>query len=117
MAYKFNPNYNNDDNGTETSSKFVMSKFDYDLYDEDQDITSQVIRVKRIGLPNKEERWRVYCDAKILFIVDGIKLLKKEKAFLRTPEGISFLIGMAKIKIKSFHQLHLQIKKILKKKK
>lgn len=96
------------------NQKYNLSKFDYDLYHEEDDVAEKVIRVKRISLPNKGERWKIFEDGKVAFIVEGAKLNNKEKDFLRTVDGVNFLISQFKHGIKSFNSLKGEIKKKLK---
>lgn len=95
-------------------TKHNLSKFEYDLYHEEDDIAEKVIRVKRITMPNKGEKWKLFEDNKLLFIVEGTKLTNKEKEFLRTIDGVNFLINQCKSGIKSFNALKIEIKKKLK---
>lgn len=94
--------------------KYNLSKFDYDLYHEEDDKTEKVIRIKRISMPNKGEKWKILEDNKVMFIVEGTKLNNKEKEFLRTVDGMNFLIAQYKEGIKSFNSLKNEIKKRLK---
>jgi hypothetical protein len=94
--------------------KYSLSKFEYDLYHEEDDKTEKIIRVKRVSLPNKGERWKILEDSKVMFVVEGAKLNKKEKDFLRTVDGVNFLIEQYKQGIKSFSALKAEIKKKLK---
>lgn len=95
-------------------SKHNLSKFDYDLYHEEDDVAEKVIRVKRVSMPNKGEKWKIFEDNKVMFIVEGTKLTNKEKDFLRTVDGVNFLIAQYKAGIKSFNSLKTEIKKKLK---
>lgn len=94
--------------------KHNMSKFEYDLYHEEDDVVEKVIRVKRVSMPNKGEKWKLFEDNKVVFVVEGTKLNNKEKEFLRTIDGVNFLIAQCKIGIKSFNSLKNEIKKKLK---
>ena len=96
------------------NSKYNLSKFEYDLYHEEDDKSEKVIRVKRVSMPNKGEKWKIFEDNKVMFIVEGTKLNNKEKDFLRTVDGVNFLIAQYKEGIKSFNALKLEIKKKLK---
>jgi len=96
------------------NQKYNLSKFEFDLYHEEYDTTEKVIRVKRVSLPNKGEKWKIFEDNKVMFVVEGMKLTNKEKEFLRTPEGFNFLIAQYKLGIKSFNSLKTEIKKKLK---
>jgi len=94
--------------------KYSLSKFEYDLYHEEDDKAEKVIRVKRVSMPNKGEKWKIFEDNKVMFIVEGSKLNNKEKDFLRTIDGVNFLITQYKQGIKSFNSLKNEIKKKLK---
>lgn len=96
--------------------KHPLSKFEYDLYHEEEDVAMSVVRVKRIGMPNKGEKWKIFQDGKALWIVDGNKLTKKEREYLRTIDGVNFLINQFKEGNHSFNALKKEIKKKIKKK-
>ena len=98
----------------DTNLKYNLSKFEYDLYHEEDDVAEKVIRVKRISMPNKSEKWKIFEDNKVSFIVEGTKLNNKEKDFLRSVDGVNFLIKQCKSGIKSFNSLKNEIKKALK---
>src|ERR1035437_1841017 len=93
---------------------FSFNKFDHDLYQEDDDITYPIFRVKRIATSNKIERWKFYQDSKVVFTLEGSKISKKEKEFLRTIDGVNFLLVECKKGIKSLNSLKIEIKKKLK---
>jgi len=96
------------------NQKYNLSKFEFDLYHEEDDVAEKVIRVKRVSMPNKGEKWKIFEDNKVMFIVEGTKLTNKEKDFLRTVDGVNFLITRYKQGIKSFNALKSEIKKKLK---
>jgi hypothetical protein len=98
----------------DSNTKYNLSKFEYDLYHEEDDKSEKVIRVKRVSMPNKGEKWKIFEDNKVMFIVEGTKLNNKEKEFLRTVDGVNFLIAQYKAGIKSFNSLKNEIKKKLK---
>lgn len=93
--------------------KYVLSKFEYDLYHEEDDIANKVVRVKRFTLPNKGVKWKVFEDSKAVFVIEGNKLSKKEREFLHTIDGINFVINQHKNGIKSLNALKKEIKKTL----
>jgi len=94
----------------ENNVKYVLGKFEYDLYHEEDDKIEKVIRVKRLTLPNNGERWKIFENNKEKLIIEGAKLSKKEKEFLRTPNGFNFLIKKFKEGIKSFNAIKNEIK-------
>lgn len=112
------PNFPTGGSGSEeqkdSNLKYNLSKFEYDLYHEEDDVAEKVIRVKRISMPNKGEKWKIFEDNKVMFIVEGSKLNNKEKEFLRSADGVNFLIAQYKQGIKSFNSLKNEIKKKLK---
>lgn len=119
---KYMPNKNNPTDTTAVAAgeefkdqvKHNLSKFEYDLYHEEDDVAEKVIRVKRVSMPNKGEKWKLFEDNKVVFVVEGTKLTNKEKEFLRTVDGVNFLIAQCKLGIKSFNSLKNEIKKKLK---
>lgn len=100
--------------GKDGNMKYSLSKFEYDLYHEEDDKAEKVIRVKRVSMPNKGEKWKIFEDNKVMFVLEGTKLNNKEKDFLRTIDGVNFLITQYKAGIKSFNSLKNEIKKKLK---
>lgn len=92
----------------------ILGRSDYDFFDEEKDVVEKTIRVKRSSIPNKNERWKIFENAKIIFIVESSKISKKEKEYLRTLDGFNFLIAQFKTGIKSLNQLKIQLKKQLK---
>ena len=91
-----------------------FGKIDDELYHEEDDVAEKVIRVKRVSVPNKGEKWKLFEDNKVVFTVEGSKLTNKEKEFLRGIDGINFLIAQCKQGIRSFNSLKNAIKKKLK---
>jgi len=105
---------NTGDTPEQQNIKHILSKYEYDLYKEEDDIPQKIIRVKRFSMPNKGEKWKIFEDNKVVFILDGTKLTVKEKVFLRTVEGVNFLIAQFKDGIKSINALKKEIKNNLK---
>ena len=94
----------------EQNLKYNLSKFEYDLYHEEDDVALPVIRVKRFSMPNKGEKWKVFEDNKVTFIIEGTKLTNKERDFLHTVDGVSWLLSQAKLGIKSINSLKKELK-------
>ena len=97
----------------EGNSKYNLSKFEYDLYHEEDDKAEKVIRVKRVAMPNKGEKWKIFQDSKVLRTIEGNKLTKKEREFLRSVDGATWLLSKAKIGIKSFNSFKKELKEKL----
>ena len=111
-------NENNDSLSSEDmkgqNNKYNLSKFEFDLYNEESNVVEKIIRVKRFSMPNKGEKWKIFEDSKVMFVVEGSKLTNKERLFLRTVEGINFLLSQYKNGIKSFNSLKNNLKSKLK---
>ena len=97
----------------EQSVKNNFSKIEYDLFHDEDHVVLPVIRVKRISLPNKGDKWKIFTDNKVSFIIEGSKLLKKEKEFLQTIDGFNFILSQAKIGIKSLNSFKMELKKVI----
>lgn len=96
---------------TSSGHKANQSKYEYDLYDEVKAAeVSDVIQVKRVSLPNKGMNWKIIKNNKVIFVLEGIKLGKKEKEYLLTADGFNFLIKQTKIGFKSFNALRSELK-------
>lgn len=91
-------------------SPHTLSKFDYDLYKEDDDVKLPIIRVKYVELPHNGARWKVSSDNKMIFVIEGSKLNKKEKEFLRTINGANFILSCAKLGFTSLNKFRKELK-------
>lgn len=98
----------------EAGAKHTLSKFEYDLYHEEDDVAEQVIRVKKVSMPNKGEKWKVMIDNKVIFVIESTKISKGEKEYLQTPAGFNFILTQSKLGIKSLNSFRTELKKILK---
>lgn len=96
------------------SSKHSLSKFEHDLYKEEDDTVNKVIRVKRISLPNKGENWKVFEDNKVVEVIEGTRLSGREREFLRTIQGINFILRHFKGGWKSFNHFKKELKTYVK---
>ncbi len=98
----------------EAYTKHNLSKFEYDLYHEEDDISLPVISIKRIGMPNNGEKWKIMNNNKLIFTIESNKISKKERAFLQTINGFNFILTRAKLGIKSLNNFKSALKKYLK---
>lgn len=105
------PSYQNLDEQKESNNKLNLSKFDYELYHEEDNIVETVIRVKRITHSNNEE-WKIFKNKEVILIIDGSKCSKKEREFIRSVDGVNWLIKLAKeISNLSFNKFKIELKK------
>jgi len=89
-----------------------IKHIDHELYHEEDDIAHPVIRIKRFVMPNKEEKWKILSNNKVVFEIDGNKINKSYKEYLRTTDGIKFLLNEYKNGLQSISSLKEKLKKI-----
>lgn len=107
--------YNTDmSQGEQHYSPLKLSKQDFELFDEEKNVPAGIIRVKYSGSLDKNEKWRIFSNDTLVFTLDGKKISKRERQFLRGLDGINCLIYETKQGFKSFNELRLKIKKHLK---
>ena len=88
-------------------------RIDSDLYkDEDAEVVHTLIGVKRVEFPNNEEAWEVTEDEEVVLVLRGAYLTKKQKSFLRTPQGIKFIIDGYKKGWNSTNRFKTELKRI-----
>ena len=113
MKQSGNDNSSGEQDFKEQSIKYNLSKFDFELFDEEKNVPGKIIRVSRVGSKDTE-KWKIYDNNKVIFILEAAKISKKEKEYLRSIDGIKFLIDHAKHDIKSLNSLRVELKKVLK---
>lgn len=107
------PNPSSGEDFKDPSMKYNMSKFEYDLYHEEDDKSEKVVRVKRVAMPNNGIRWKIMVDSKVVFTIESTKISKKEREFLSTVDGFNFTLAQAKIGIKSLNSFRHDLKKLI----
>lgn len=112
--------YNNLVDGTSNYSDFkegaklILSKNDAELYDETKATPAPVIRIRRTNTASKGERWKVMRDEELLFIIEGNKISKREREYLRTVSGVSFVTSQVKTNnISTVSKLRISLKEEL----
>ena len=69
------------------------SKHEHELFNDDDNIKFPLINIKRINLPKKKiEDWQILVDGKVMLVLKGTRFSNKEKEYLRTLDGIKFVI-------------------------
>jgi hypothetical protein len=102
------------DNEGIKNNNFHLAKSDDDLFHEEDHILHSVIRAKRINSPRKGEHWQLLQDGEEVLFLAGNRFGKKEKEFLYTPEGMSFLVSSYKSGLTSVVKIKQALKKIMK---
>lgn len=88
-----------------------LSNQNNDLFDDEAYIPHKLIRVRRVKLPQDGVNWEILENNQVVFVVNGVKLTKKEKNFLCTPQGFQLLIDEYKLGNKSIISIKKSIKK------
>jgi hypothetical protein len=82
-----------DPNSIEETMKYSSTMIDDKLFDEEDNVVHKLINIKRVSLPQGGEDWEVLEDGKVVLVVKGIRLTKKQKSVLRTADGLNMLIA------------------------
>lgn len=85
------------------------SKGPLNLYKDEDNVVLPVIRIRRIT-GEKREKWRCYQGDREVLTVEAAKLTVREKEFLRTPEGFTFLLGQCKAGIATVSRFRQALK-------
>jgi len=80
-----------------------------ELFDEKSHIPHGTIGVKRVEY-GKGEDWEVLQDGKVALVLKGVRFSSKEKSFLRTIDGIKFIMYGYKSGWKSVSEFKRNIK-------
>ena len=84
------------------NSNFTLSKAENEFFDEEkQKNKSDVLRVKFVSSKKHGDSWNVYSNNDLLAEIKAYRLNKKEKKFVESPEGISFILKCAKDGLRS----------------
>lgn len=104
-----------DDNqaGLIDKTKHIQSKFEYDLYHEEDNVPGTVIQVKMIGNEKKGEKWKIFENNKLALTIDGTKLTSKERGFLHSADGIKFLMNKYKAGTTAISAIKKEMKTLL----
>lgn len=84
-------------------------KQETELFNDEDNIVYDVVSVKMISLP-KGEDWEISKNNKLFLVLKGVRFSAPERKFLRTPEGMNFIIGGCKKGWKSVSEFARQIK-------
>lgn len=93
-----------------TTSKTTFSKFEYDLYHDEDNVVMPILNIKRENLPNNEIRWKIFKGSELFLIIEGNKLSKNERNFLGTANGMNFLFSQMKAGVDTFIKLKANLK-------
>lgn len=69
----------------------ILNKYEYDLFHDEDHKVYKIVRLKRISTASKEE-WRFFEDDSVTLTLDGKLFSENEKNFMRTVDGVNFLL-------------------------
>jgi len=93
---------------------FHQLKADNELFQEEDYVPQTLINVKRVTSKREtKEDWVIYQDKKIVLRLKGNRFSTKEKQFLRTVDGMKFIISEYKNGLKSINAFKNKLKEIL----
>lgn len=93
--------------------KLSFIKQETELFDDSSYVAHDIINARRIALPKGGEDWEILKNKRIVFVLKGLRFTKKEREFLRTPQGMLFIINGYKQGWKSISEFKRQVKKCL----
>lgn len=96
----------------ETKFSRLTLRQENELYNEEDHVPHDLIGVRWVTLP-KGEDWEVTKNKKTVLILKGVRFTTREKDFLRTPAGMSFIVSGYKQGWKSVSEFKRQVKKCL----
>lgn len=98
---------------SESQDSKLLLRADNELFnEEDSSVVHSVINVKRIKLPKNGEDWEILVDGKITVTMKGTRFSTQEKDFLRTVEGMKFLVAEYKKGKKSVVKIKEELRKL-----
>jgi len=83
-------------------------KQDSEFFNDEDYVPGKSVRVKRIST-NSHEDWRVFVNEQEALVLKGIRFTAKEREFLRTTEGVMFIISGIKSGWKSVSEFKRQL--------
>lgn len=100
--------------GSETHDSRLPLRADNELFNEDDgNIIHSVINVKRVQLPKNGEDWEILVDGKVTLSIKGTRFTNTEKDFLKTVDGMKFLISEYKKGRRSVVKIKEELRKVV----
>mgnify|MGYP007049879613 CR=1 FL=1 len=82
---------------TESVGKYISSKFDYDLYNDEDNKKMPIVRIQRFfNKKTQDESWRFFENSKKTIEIFANSFDEKELNFIRSPNGILFCLKIYK---------------------
>lgn len=100
--------------GDDSKGYNMLLRTDNELYNDEDNVVSPVISVHRVKLPRSGEDWEIVVNGKVALTMKGTRFTNSEKDFLRTVDGMKFLISEYKEGHKSVVKIKERMKKAMK---
>ena len=84
-------------------------KQDSEFFNDEDYIPGNSVRVKRVA-NNSHEDWKVFINKDETLVLKGIRFTSSEREFLRTTDGVMFIINGIKSGWKSVSEFKRQLK-------
>lgn len=92
---------------------FHLLKAENELYKENSNIQHKLIQVKRKETKKNGEEWFILEDKKIVLQIKGSRFSNEEKIFLRTVDGMKFLMSSYKEGLHSVVKMKEKLKTLI----
>lgn len=94
---------------------FHLMKANNELFNEEEaKKSSKLARVKRKCTKKNGEEWHFILDDEVILILKENRFTLAEREFLRSADGMNFLLNSCKLEIKSVSKIKDKLKEILK---
>lgn len=98
---------------SESQETKLPLRTDNELFNEyDSAIVHSVINVKRVKLPKNGEDWEILVDGKVAVTMKGTRFTNAEKDFLRSVDGMKFLVSQYKDGKRSVVKIKEELKRM-----
>ena len=88
--------------------KGFFTKHDSEFFNDEDYVPGKSIRVRRISNNSKED-WKIFMDEVEVLVLKGIRFTAKERGYLRTTNGVMFVINGIKDGWKSVSEFKRQL--------
>lgn len=98
---------------SEAQESKLLLRTDNELFnEEDSSVVHPVINVKKIRLSKSGEDWEILVDGKVAISMKGTRFTSQERDFLRSVEGMKFLVAEYKKGKKSVVKIKEELRRI-----
>lgn len=87
----------------ENSIKYLLSKYDFELYKDEDNLQYKSYEVKRVKMPNSGEAYKFIENNTTFFTLNTYDLTEQENKYLKTVDGFKLLINLAKQNVKDLN--------------